>query len=77
MSTIINGLISRGLEIVSYKEEVGSSFESKPDTWENYTSYLPPWIYMLSRKKSQLKIKSMGLLESKSSFSPAHAILPQ
>jgi len=56
MSTIINGLISRGLEIVTYKEEVGSSFESKPGTWEHYKSCLPPWIYMLSKKKIKQNI---------------------
>ena len=54
MSTIINGLITRGLEIVNYKEEVGSSFDSKPGTWEHYTSCLPPWIYLLSKKKDSL-----------------------
>ncbi|MEL7124354.1 MAG: hypothetical protein AAFO07_33270, partial [Bacteroidota bacterium] len=51
MSTIINGLIRRGLEIVHYKEEVGTSYEAKPGTWEHYKSCLPPWIYMLSKKK--------------------------
>lgn len=51
MSTIMNGLISRGLEIVSYKEEAGTSHDAKPGTWEHYTSCLPPWIYLLSRKK--------------------------
>jgi len=51
MSTIMNGLLSRGLEILSYNEEVGSSFASQPGTWEHYKSCLPPWIYLLSRKK--------------------------
>lgn len=52
MSTIMNGLISRGLEIVSFKEEVGTSYDERPGTWEHYKSCLPPWIYMLSKKKS-------------------------
>ena len=51
MSTIINGLISRGFEIMHFKEEVSSAYESKPGTWEHYTSCLPPWIYLLSKKK--------------------------
>ncbi|MEL6720391.1 MAG: class I SAM-dependent methyltransferase [Bacteroidota bacterium] len=51
MSTIMNGLISRGLEIVNYKEEAGTAYEEQPGTWEHYKSCLPPWIYMLSRKK--------------------------
>ena len=51
MSTIMNGLISRGLEIIDYKEEIGLNYESQPGTWEHYKSCLPPWIYMLSKKK--------------------------
>jgi ubiquinone/menaquinone biosynthesis C-methylase UbiE len=54
MSTIMNGLIKRNLEIVDYKEEIGSNYESKPGTWEHYKSCLPPWIYMLSKKKSSV-----------------------
>jgi SAM-dependent methyltransferase len=53
MSTIINGLISRGFEILKFKEEIGSDYESKPGTWEHYKSCAPPWIYMLSKKKKQ------------------------
>jgi ubiquinone/menaquinone biosynthesis C-methylase UbiE len=50
MSTIVNSLISRGLSIMSYKEEVGSSYHKKPGSWDHYTSCLPPWIYILSKK---------------------------
>lgn len=50
MSTLINGLITRNMEIVRYEEEVGTDFESEPGTWEHYKSCLPPWIYLLSRK---------------------------
>jgi hypothetical protein len=32
MSTIINGLISRGFEILKFKEEISSNYESKPGT---------------------------------------------
>jgi len=53
MSTIINGLIKRKLEILEYKEEVGTDYEGKPGTWEHYKSCLPPWIYMLSKKKGR------------------------
>jgi SAM-dependent methyltransferase len=53
MSTIINGLISRGFEILNFKEEIGSNYESKPGTWEHYKSCAPPWIYILSKKKGQ------------------------
>ncbi|MCB0685926.1 MAG: class I SAM-dependent methyltransferase [Saprospiraceae bacterium] len=51
MSTIINGLINRGLEMISYAEEAGNDFDSEPGTWEHYKSCLPPWIYILWRKK--------------------------
>ncbi|MCI4671916.1 MAG: class I SAM-dependent methyltransferase [Bacteroidia bacterium] len=51
MSTVLNGLISRGLEIMSYQEEVGNDFHGKAGTWDHYKSVLPPWVYLLSRKK--------------------------
>ena len=51
MSTLINGLIIRRMEIVRYEEEAGTDFDSDPGTWEHYKSCLPPWIYLLSRKK--------------------------
>lgn len=57
MATIINGLITRGFEIVNFKEEIGDSFEDQPGTWEHYKTCLPPWIYMLSRKKSSYLLK--------------------
>lgn len=53
MSTIINGLTSRGLEILQFKEEIGLNYEDRPGTWEHYKSCLPPWIYMLSKKKKK------------------------
>ena len=52
MSTVMNGLISRGFDILRFKEEVGGDYQSKPGTWEHYTACLPPWIYLLSRKRS-------------------------
>lgn len=51
MSTIMNGLITRGLAIINYQEEVGSAYEGQPGTWEHYKTCLPPWIYLLSKKK--------------------------
>ncbi len=52
MSTIMNGLISRGLEIITFKEEIGLDYKSKPGTWKHYKTCLPPWIYMLIKKKN-------------------------
>ena len=51
MSTMLNGLISRGFEILQFKEEIGLNYDSKPGTWEHYKSRMPPWIYMVSKKK--------------------------
>jgi len=34
------------------KEEVGSDYDSPPGTWEHYKSRVPPWIYLLAKKKS-------------------------
>jgi len=52
MSTILNGLISRGFTILQFTEEVGSGVESTPGTWEHYKTCMPPWIYLLSQKKA-------------------------
>ncbi|MEL7161886.1 MAG: class I SAM-dependent methyltransferase [Bacteroidota bacterium] len=51
MSTVLNGLISRGFTILSYQEEIGREYDSQPGSWEHYKTRLPPWIYLLSRKK--------------------------
>ncbi len=51
LSTILNGLISRGFGILSLKEEVGDNFDSTPGTWEHYQSCAPPWIYLFSKKQ--------------------------
>ena len=51
LSTLINGLINRGFELLQLKEEAGSDFDSPPGTWEHYQSCAPPWIYVVSRKK--------------------------
>ncbi len=50
MSTVLNGLLSRGFRIVSYQEEVGGDFSAPPGSWEHYNACLPPWIYLLSQK---------------------------
>ncbi|MBK8504313.1 MAG: methyltransferase domain-containing protein [Saprospiraceae bacterium] len=50
LSTIINGLIGRGFEILQLQEEMGLDDEAAPGTWEHYKSCAPPWLYLLSRK---------------------------
>lgn len=51
LSTLLNGLISRRLDLVHFQEEVGSAADSEPGTWEHYKSCAPPWLYVLSRKR--------------------------
>ena len=51
LSTVLNGLIGRGFEILQFNEEIGANHESTPGTWEHYKSCAPPWIYLMSRKK--------------------------
>jgi SAM-dependent methyltransferase len=52
MSAIINGLIFKSFEILSFKEETSKNFDSEPGTWEHYTSCVPPWLYFFSKKKT-------------------------
>jgi SAM-dependent methyltransferase len=50
LSTILNGLIHRGFEIVNLQEEVGAGEEGEVGSWEHYTSVAPPWMYLVCRK---------------------------
>ncbi|SER01280.1 class I SAM-dependent methyltransferase [Neolewinella agarilytica] len=54
MSTIVNGLIARGLAVERYEEETADGAGHPPGNWEHYKSCLPPWIYLLSRKRGGL-----------------------
>ena len=51
LSSLINGLLNRNLNLLQFKEEVGEDYESKPGSWDHYKSCAPPWIYLLSKKK--------------------------
>lgn len=55
LSTLLNGLIGRGFEILHLKEETGSGEDAEPGTWEHYVSCAPPWLYLVARKKSQVR----------------------
>jgi len=53
LSTMVNGLITRGLEVLNIKEAIGEKIEGKlPGTWEHYKTVAPPWIYVITKKKS-------------------------
>lgn len=52
LSTVLNGLISRGFEILKFEEELGQDYTAKPGTWEHYKSCAPPWLYVFCQKKN-------------------------
>ncbi|MEM6345708.1 MAG: class I SAM-dependent methyltransferase [Bacteroidota bacterium] len=51
LSTVLNGLISRGFEILRFQEESAPNNGAAPGSWEHYQSVAPPWLYLISRKK--------------------------
>lgn len=50
LSTVINGLIKRGFNILRFDEYKNNKFDSKPGTWEHYVSYAAPWLFLWARK---------------------------
>ncbi len=51
LSSIINGLIKRGFNIVYLDEYTGNNFNAKPGTWDHYISCAPPWLFLWVRKQ--------------------------
>ncbi len=51
LSTILNGLINRGFELLDLQEETNDHEGTTPGTWDHYKSCAPPWMYLVSRKK--------------------------
>ena len=50
LSTIINGLIQRGLMIVGFFEGPKCSQEAEVGSWDHYVSFAPPWLTIWSQK---------------------------
>ncbi|HNT29770.1 MAG TPA: class I SAM-dependent methyltransferase [bacterium] len=50
LSTIINGLIKRGLTILKFKEYTLSAGKNKPGSWEHYASCAAPWLFLWCQK---------------------------
>ena len=50
LSTIVNELLGRGMELIRLEEENATDYDSLPGTWEHYKSCLPPWLYLLCKK---------------------------
>lgn len=51
LSTIVNGLIDRGLTILRIREEPEGDPNAEPGSWEHYVSFAPPWLTIWSQKK--------------------------
>ncbi|MEL6851091.1 MAG: hypothetical protein AAFP92_21405, partial [Bacteroidota bacterium] len=51
LSTVMNGLLVRGFEIIYFQEEVGTESDATPGSWDHYQSIAPPWLFLISRKK--------------------------
>ncbi len=51
LSTVLNALLQRGLDLCYFGEEKGTGFDHEPGTWEHYQSCAPPWLYIISRKR--------------------------
>ncbi len=50
LSTIVNGLLSRGFTILRLDEYAGRDYTAEPGTWEHYISHAPPWLFVWARK---------------------------
>jgi SAM-dependent methyltransferase len=44
LSTVVNGLISRGFSILGVWEETGDQLDAAPGTWEHLKLIAPPWL---------------------------------
>lgn len=52
LSTIMNGLISRGFNVIKFDEYKNGEFKSKPGTWDHYVSCAAPWLYLWAKKSA-------------------------
>jgi ubiquinone/menaquinone biosynthesis C-methylase UbiE len=51
LSTVFNGVITRGFEIIKFDEYTSEDPHSEPGTWEHYVSCTAPWLYLWAKKK--------------------------
>ena len=51
LSTVINGLINAGFDLLHLKEETGhpATTDLVPGEWDHFTAVMPPWLSFLSR----------------------------
>ena len=51
LSTIVNGLIDRGLMLLCVRESAKGDPEAEPGSWEHYQYFAPPWMTFWSEKR--------------------------
>jgi ubiquinone/menaquinone biosynthesis C-methylase UbiE len=51
LSTVLNGLLERGFNLLRFEEEVGTDSETPLGSWDHYISCAPPWFYIVCRKE--------------------------
>ncbi len=52
LSTVVNGLIERGLSILGLWEDGTGDAGAEPGSWEHFTSMFPPWLIVWARRQT-------------------------
>lgn len=61
LSTMINGLIRRGMLVLGFWEELVDTVNPQPGTWEHFKSILPPWLTIWAQYQPEA-FEKYGLL---------------
>ena len=62
LSTILNGLIKRGFDIIKFDEYRNNVIDSKPGTWEHYVSCTAPWFFLWAKKIAGVRLAFFCML---------------
>lgn len=50
LSTIMNGLVANGFDVVRLVEELPDE-PGEPGSWQHFTAFAPPWLHLWSRRQ--------------------------
>jgi SAM-dependent methyltransferase len=50
LSTVMNGLIGRGYQILRVDESIGTDRDAAPGSWEHFVVHAPPWLTLWARR---------------------------